>query len=83
MKAEKQKLPQEPRFEPFQLSIRVESEEEAKALHAIFCHEDNTRLFVDYGNAITDALGNTYGVVGLDAVIANGVTCSQFFKDRL
>lgn len=66
-------------FNRFELRITVESEEEARALYAIFNHTNNVELLPE-GSAerIRRAIGKDYYSIGL---IANGITHEQFYGD--
>ena len=66
-------------FSPFKISITVETEEEAKALYAIFNHQKNiTILPAGAAAAIRIAIKADFYVA--DGVIANGITYDQFYS---
>jgi len=67
-------------FVPFDLVITIESEEEARAMYAIFNKTANDDLLGgSYGDYIKDLLGDKYYVDGLDEIIANDITYGQFY----
>ena len=69
-------------FTPFNVILTVESEEEARALYAIFNYSSNLDLFP--GNAAGD-VRHTIGRKFSDTVngeIANGVTHGQFYSSK-
>ena len=69
-------------FTPFDVILTVESEEEARALYAIFNYSPNSGLFP--GNAARD-VRHTIGHKFRDTVngeIANGVTSDQFYSSK-
>ena len=77
MKVSRNKV--EPSFTPFTLNITVESEEEARALYAVFNHSHNRALFEDdIQDGMIEKIGLKYRVS--DGVIANGVTYNEFYK---
>lgn len=66
-------------FQPFTLEFLIETEEEARAMFAIFNHVDNLELFKNkiYSDTF---LPTKYGSVGDDGVISNGVTYNKFYS---
>ena len=70
-------------FNPFSINITIETEEEAKALFAIFNHESNQSLFYDASccEDLKDEIGFAFYVdEDDDSIIANGVTAEDFYK---
>ena len=69
-------------FAPFDVTLTVESEEEAQALYAIFNYSPNLELFLD------DAAGNVRHVIGdkfsdiPNGEIANGVDYDHFYRAK-
>lgn len=68
-------------FKPITLEIVMESEDEARAICAIFNHSRNTKLLKDGGDGVTELLSeyhvgsNNHG----QNIIANGVKYDQFY----
>lgn len=69
-------------FTPFTLSITVESEEEARALYAIFNHTRNVRLLsANADMRIRNAIGHEHYITCKTGdIIANGVRLGEFYK---
>jgi len=70
-------------FVPFNLVISIESEEEARAMYAIFSHTGNTRLLklIDSGR-IREEIGDIYSCSKNDklSIISNGISYKQFYN---
>lgn len=64
-------------FRAINLTIRIESAEEARALWAIFNHARNTALLPDHAQSIKNAIGSEYATYG---EIAHGVTYDDFYE---
>jgi hypothetical protein len=65
-------------FSPFDVTITVETKEEAQALYAVFNHTDNSRLFQGGLESLRSQFkeyGSPYG----ESIIANGVTYNKFY----
>jgi hypothetical protein len=79
MKVESKKL-QNNSFKPFVLNLTVETEDEARALYAIFNNTDNLRLFHNSSTGVTDVL-KQHGTFTTKyrEVIANEITYEQFY----
>lgn len=69
-------------FQPFELVLTVETEEDAKALYAIFNYAPNTELFEDCISNIRNTIGHEYGNLSGDDVIANGITYNNFYRSK-
>lgn len=80
MKVEKQKLETPKQFEPFNLILSVETEEEARALYAIFNYCKNSDL-IKYSVAekIRNVIGN-YHIGG--GIIANNISYETFYHSK-
>ncbi len=66
-------------FLPFDLILSIESNEEAKAIYAIFSHTNNTKLLDnEFHYSITEALSEFD--TKWKNVIAKGVTTDEFYK---
>ena len=67
-------------FEPFDLVITIESEEEARTFYAIFNSERNAVL-IGYSstNSLKDAIGNKY-MTPREDIIARGIRYRDFYK---
>ena len=81
MKVEKQKLESPKQFEPFNLILSVETEEEARALYAIFNFSRNSDL-LGYVTAekIRNKIGRSYHVGG--GIIANKVGYESYYHSK-
>lgn len=67
-------------FTPIHLDITIETEEEAKAIFAIFNYSPNTDLLPDWvSEKVTNILA-PYEVIGSDDEIANGIPYNDFYK---
>jgi len=66
-------------FTPFTLNITIESEEEARAMYAIFSHTRNTRLLAGKDELITSAIGPSYSIQLSSDIIANRITYMEFY----
>ena len=81
MKVEKQKLETPKQFEPFNLVISVETEEEARALYAIFNYGPNREVLRSgFASEMIDAIGE-YSVK-YDETIAQGVAYKHFYRAK-
>lgn len=67
-------------FIPFDIVIRVESQEELQALYAIFNYADSSLLLPGAYKIIKLLLG---GRVGYNEVIANEVRSSDFYRIKV
>lgn len=71
-------------FQPIVLEIVIESEEEARALYAIFNYSPNTELL--YPNASSDiieCIGHGYSTSHNNGeVISRGITYDQFYRSK-
>jgi len=78
MKVEKNKS-----FTPFDITITVESKEEAQALYAIFNYTPNCNLLSDdISIQIRHTIGNEYSVTRSHDIIANGIDYEDFYGVR-
>ena len=66
-------------FTSFTINITIESEEEARAMYAIFNHTGNTKLLSGKAHLITNAIGSQYYVVRAGEIISNGITPEVFY----
>lgn len=64
-------------FQPFRLSIEVQTEEEARALYAIFNKLQNARLLGETSYEVTKTIGEEYYVE--EGNIANNISYSKFY----
>lgn len=69
------------RFEPITLAITLETEEEARAMYAVFSKEQNARLFDNNADEITDAIGMKHLVDG-NNVISRGITAREYYRTK-
>jgi len=74
------------RFRPFDITLTVESEEEARALYAVFNYSPNVDL-LSFGacEPVRKAIGEKYsylGADGADNVIARGITYGTFYRHK-
>ena len=82
MKVRKAKPSALPLFEPFILEVTVETEGEARALHAIFNYTGNTDLFKEsIINQIMHCIGEHS--VGFNDEINNGVLYNDFYRPKV
>jgi hypothetical protein len=78
MKAKRTK--KKPEFPSFSIKIKIQSEEEARALYAIFNHAVPSRVFSEEAcDAIKAAVGEEFYVTG-NVVIGGGVTAHEFYR---
>ncbi len=70
-------------WKPFDVVLTVESEEEAKALYAIFNYCPNEDILPE-GRAkqVRDAIGGRYGDLGGGQLIARGVHYEEFYRSK-
>ena len=75
--------PEGVRFHAFAITLTVESEEEARALYAIFNYSPNVDILPeDAGDEITKAIGEKYSNLGTSQLIARGVYYRGFYKGK-
>ena len=67
------------KFNPYTVKLTIETREEAQALYAIFNKIDAAMLLPKVRD-IRQAIGKEYYVEDSDAIIANGVKYSEFYK---
>ena len=71
------------KFHEFDVIFTVESEEEARALYAIFNYCPNTDLLGgDIGERTRKVIGEHFSELGSDSQIANGITYSEFYSHK-
>ena len=71
-------------FPAFDVTFTVESEEEARALYAIFNYTSNVDLLPEDASAeIRKAIGEKYSDLGFDQLIARGVDYSNFYRRKV
>ncbi|KKL86071.1 hypothetical protein LCGC14_1948430 [marine sediment metagenome] len=70
-------------WKPFDVVLTVESEEEAKALYAIFNYSPNVNLLPeDASDEIRKAIGGKYSTLGTSQLIARGVCYREFYLGK-
>lgn len=70
-------------FVPFDLVIGIESEEEARALYAIFNYCPNTELLSDEAEpSIRATIGQKFSILPASNEIANGVSYNKFYSKK-
>ena len=69
------------RLEPITLAITLETEEEARAMYAVFAKSENAHLFNNNADEITDTLGIKYFVDG-NNVISRGITARKYYRTK-
>ena len=70
-------------FRPFDITLTVESEEEARALYAIFNYSPNVDLLPrESGGNIKKAIGEKYSTLGTSQLIARGVCYGHFYHPK-
>ena len=70
-------------WKPFDVVLTVESEEEAKALYAIFNYCPNEDILPEGGaKQVRDAIGGRYGDPGGGQLIARGVHYGEFYRSK-
>ncbi len=70
-------------FTPFDVSLTVESEEEARALYAIFNYSPNVALLTfEACKLVRELIGKEYAHLGAGDVIANGITYANFYHHK-
>ena len=70
-------------FAPFDVILTVESEEEARALYAIFNYSPNVNLLPGGDGAVVrEAIGEKYGDLGPSTLIAKGVYYREFYRGK-
>ena len=80
MKVTKQAVSVPRSFCPFDLTISVETQEEAQALHAIFNHTANHELLpLIARNLVKNILSDYYVTKGF---IANGITHDEYYRGQ-
>lgn len=71
-------------FNPIVLEIVIESEEEARALYAIFNYSPNAELLQPNASRdIVECIGHAYSTFGSKGVIARGVTYEEFYRQKM
>lgn len=72
-----------PGFHPFDITLTVETEDEARALYAIFNYSPNVDILPEkISDEIRDQIGREFGELGSSQVIARGVTYSKFYRGK-
>ena len=70
-------------FPAFDVTFTVESEEEARALYAIFNYSPNVDILPEeVGEEIRKAIGGKYGCLDPSRHIARGVNYSDFYANK-
>ena len=70
-------------FQPFDIAFTLESEEEARALYAIFSYTPNVDLLGDATACyVRRLMGGEFGDLGPSQIIANGVTYDKFYREK-
>ena len=70
-------------FHAFDVTFTIESEEEARALYAIFNYCPNTDLLGgDIGERTRKVIGEHFSALGFDSQIANGITYRKFYSSK-
>ena len=71
-------------FAPFDLVLHIETEEDARAIYAMFNHSDSSAVFPDeVSQGVIQKLdehGNFY--VSVEEEIANGVTYDEYYGSK-
>ena len=81
MKVSRKKV--EPSFTPLTLNITVESQEEARALYAIFNATHSRRVLGDEAaDRFCSAIGNEYTTHDSKDVIARDITEKEFYREH-
>lgn len=83
MQANKSYVKINEQFKPFELVLRIQSQEEAQALYAMFNYvKSNAVLDIDSAMAIKKAIGEEFyiGCRESNKVIGNGVTYGEYYK---
>ena len=78
---EAQAIPEKPQQVPFHLALLIETEEEAKALFALFNHGSGPALHLlgpTVQAKIREALGNRWHVLGA-RTIARGISYERYY----
>ncbi len=71
-------------FNSFKIDFIVESEEEAKALYAIFNYCPNLDILPEgAGRSIRGIIGKKYSDLGPDQMIARGVDYLNFYRSKV
>ena len=71
------------RWKPFDVVLTIESEEEARALYAIFNYSHNVDILPEEaGDNIRKAIGKRYGDLNGSQLIARGVHYGVFYKSK-
>ena len=70
-------------FRSFDVTLTIESEEEAKALYAIFNYCPNEDILPEGGaKQVRDAIGGRYGDLDGGQLIARGVHYEEFYRSK-
>ena len=70
-------------FHTFDVTFTIESEEEARALYAIFNYVPNIALLPNgTGEIVRKVMGEKFRELGPDQLIARGVTYSKFYPGK-
>ena len=70
-------------WKPFDVTLTIESEEEARALYAIFNYCPNVDMLPNgTGEIVRKVIGESYIELGPDQLIARGVTRSKFYSGK-
>ena len=71
-------------FHAFDVTLTIESEEEARALYAIFNYGPNTDLLpCEIGKIVREVIGGEYGNLAAGSVIAKGITYVTFYRYKM
>ena len=79
MKVEREDIKIKEQFIPFNLVISIESEEEARAMYAIFNHTRNIRLLPIHKTEIRNIIGMEYSANNHELISGN-VSWGEFYK---
>lgn len=70
-------------FKPFDITLTVQTKEEAQALYAMFnCESANKVLHKNYVMSVKYTIGEEFYISNPDAIIGNGVTYSEYYNLR-
>ncbi len=71
-------------FHEFDVILTIESEEEGRALYAIFNYIPNEDILPEgVGNSIRKVIGERYTDLGPDQMIARGVDYPNFYRRKV
>jgi hypothetical protein len=83
MQVTKVNVVETPKFKPRAFTITIESEEEARAMHAIFDYSPNADLIGEsLAGTIRKQIDLGCGARSVNGVIAKGITQAKFFADK-